>query len=189
MRYLLLSEYNAIHSDFRGVWTTERDDQPDWNLERHKYMGKRTMMAGDGSCSLLIEDMSFRVMDDILYRRFLLHSDKDGAIIYLPVSMSSDDYGRLYQWFAARLKTTDSSLFKLDEQHNNVWYRWSLAGSDGARYQLLRLPDTTDAQIESATEWIRRSFDVVDLHCIKIKRMHDLQPEIDVLFPVAAAIE
>lgn len=59
MRTIPLPEYNRIHPDFRGIWTTERDDQPNWARDRHLYMGKRVMMAGDGSCTLLIEGLSF----------------------------------------------------------------------------------------------------------------------------------
>jgi len=64
MKQITLSEYNKIGPDFRGVWTTERDDLPDWPQKRHLYMGKRTMMSGDGSCTLLIEGLSFEIIDD-----------------------------------------------------------------------------------------------------------------------------
>lgn len=64
MKQITLSEYNAIHSDHRSVWDTERDDLPDWPEKRHLYMGKRTMMSGDGTCSLLIEGLSFEIIDD-----------------------------------------------------------------------------------------------------------------------------
>lgn len=60
---ITLSEYEAIHPDSRGVWDTERDDLKDWPEIRHKYVGKRTMMAGDGSCTLLIEGLSFEIVE------------------------------------------------------------------------------------------------------------------------------
>ena len=41
---LTLKEYNAIHTDYRGVWSTERTDWPDWDKVRNQYMGKRTLM-------------------------------------------------------------------------------------------------------------------------------------------------
>jgi hypothetical protein len=31
---LTLKEYNAIHTDYRGVWSTERTDWPDWESVR-----------------------------------------------------------------------------------------------------------------------------------------------------------
>lgn len=60
---ITLTDYEAIHPDYRGVWDTERDDLPNWSVERHKYIGKRTMMAGDGSCTLLIEGLSFQIIE------------------------------------------------------------------------------------------------------------------------------
>ncbi len=63
MQTILLSEYNKLHSDFRGVWTTERHDMPDWAEERDKYMGKRTMLS-DGC--LLVEGLGFEIIDDSL---------------------------------------------------------------------------------------------------------------------------
>lgn len=56
------ADYNAIGRDFRGVWDTERDDLPNWDKVRDKYMGKRTMMSGDGTCTLLIEGLNFVVV-------------------------------------------------------------------------------------------------------------------------------
>lgn len=64
MKQITLAEYNKIGKDFRSIWTTERDDLPDWPEKRHLYMGKRTMMSGDGSCTLLIEGLSFEIIDD-----------------------------------------------------------------------------------------------------------------------------
>jgi hypothetical protein len=63
MRQITIAEYNAIHTDFRGIWTTERDDWPDWPEIRHKYIGKRTMMAGDGKCTLLVEGLGFEIVE------------------------------------------------------------------------------------------------------------------------------
>lgn len=57
-------DYNKIHPDFRGVWTTERDDIPGWAEKREKYMGKRTMLHNDnGVTCLLIEGMGFQIID------------------------------------------------------------------------------------------------------------------------------
>lgn len=36
--------YEAIHPDYRSVWTTERTDWAGWDLLRSQYMGKRTLM-------------------------------------------------------------------------------------------------------------------------------------------------
>lgn len=65
MPTITLSDYLAIHPDYRGVWETERDDLPNWSEVRHKYIGKRTMMAQDGSCTLLIEGISFEIVPNL----------------------------------------------------------------------------------------------------------------------------
>lgn len=46
------AEYERIHPDFRGVWTTERTDIPGWENIRHQYLGKRTLIRDN---ALLIE--------------------------------------------------------------------------------------------------------------------------------------
>lgn len=48
MRKITLSEYNAIPEDYRGIWTVERWDLPDWAEIREKHIGKRTMMVNAG---------------------------------------------------------------------------------------------------------------------------------------------
>jgi len=60
-------EYLAIHPDSRGVWTSERTDWPNWEAERHKYMGKRTVMAGAFTgeiCTLYVEGMGLGSIPD-----------------------------------------------------------------------------------------------------------------------------
>lgn len=37
--------YDAIHPDYRSVWTTERTDWAGWDSIRHQYMGMRTLMT------------------------------------------------------------------------------------------------------------------------------------------------
>lgn len=56
---ITLKEYNAIHQDYRGVWSTERTDLPEWESVRDQYMGKRTLMRGG---ALLVEDLNFRIV-------------------------------------------------------------------------------------------------------------------------------
>lgn len=56
---LTLKEYNTIHTDYRGVWETERTDLPDWEKIREQCMGKRTPIRAG---SLLIEDLHFRIV-------------------------------------------------------------------------------------------------------------------------------
>lgn len=61
-KQITLAEYNALHPDFRSVWTTERWDLPDWENERKKHMGKRTMLSYDNGTVLLIEGIHFDIV-------------------------------------------------------------------------------------------------------------------------------
>lgn len=62
---ITLSEYNALHKDYRGVWTIERDDLPNWAEIRDKHMGKRTMLHYDnGATVLFVEGLDFEIIAD-----------------------------------------------------------------------------------------------------------------------------
>ena len=69
MRKITLSEYNAIPYDYRGIWTVERWDLPNWAEIRKKHIGKRTMMVYDNGTCLLVEGMGFEVVDDSLWKK------------------------------------------------------------------------------------------------------------------------
>lgn len=43
------AEWDAIHPDYKGVWTTEQTDWPNWAEVRDQYMGKRTLMRAQGA--------------------------------------------------------------------------------------------------------------------------------------------
>ncbi|MBY9629158.1 hypothetical protein KUU78_30890 (plasmid) [Pseudomonas aeruginosa] len=55
------AEYERIHPDFRGVWTTERTDIPGWENIRHQYLGKRTLIRDN---ALLIEGLSLTIVEE-----------------------------------------------------------------------------------------------------------------------------
>lgn len=64
MRKITLSEYNAIPENYRGIWTVERWDLPDWAEIRKRHIGKRTMMVYDKGTCLLVEGIGFEIVDD-----------------------------------------------------------------------------------------------------------------------------
>lgn len=64
MRKITLSDYNAIPEDYRGIWTVERWDLPNWAEIREKHIGKRTMMVYDNGTCLLVEGIGFKIVDD-----------------------------------------------------------------------------------------------------------------------------
>ena len=69
MRKLTLSEYNSIPKDYRGIWTVERWDLPNWAEIREKHMGKRTMMVYDKGTCLLVEGLGFEIVDDSAWKK------------------------------------------------------------------------------------------------------------------------
>ena len=64
MRKITLSEYNAIPENYRGIWTIERWDLPDWAEIRKRHIGKRTMMVYDKGTCLMVEGIGFEIVDD-----------------------------------------------------------------------------------------------------------------------------
>lgn len=64
MKRITLSEYLAVPENYRGVWTTERWDIPDWENLRKSHMGKRTLMVYDKGTCLLVEGLSLEIVDD-----------------------------------------------------------------------------------------------------------------------------
>lgn len=58
MKIMSEAEWNATHDDFKGLWTIERTDWPNWEKVRDSYMGKRTVMS-EGS--LLVEGMGLLI--------------------------------------------------------------------------------------------------------------------------------
>ncbi len=69
MRKITLSEYNAIPEDYRGIWTVERWDLPNWAEIREKHIGKRTMMVYDNGTCLLVEGIGFEIVDDTSWKK------------------------------------------------------------------------------------------------------------------------
>jgi hypothetical protein len=67
---MTLSEYLRKPKDYRGEWDTERWDIPNWEEERKKYMGKRTLMTNiDGATCLVVEGLSLEIIDDTDWKK------------------------------------------------------------------------------------------------------------------------
>lgn len=66
---MTLSEYIAVPENYRGVWTTERWDIPDWENLRKSHMGKRTLMVYDKGTCLLVEGLSLEIVDDSSWKK------------------------------------------------------------------------------------------------------------------------
>jgi hypothetical protein len=65
MVYVSQSAYDK--SQYNGIWDVERWDWPNWEEERVKYMGKRTIMppfALFGTTCLLVEGQGMEIVSD-----------------------------------------------------------------------------------------------------------------------------
>ena len=69
MKEITLSEYNSIPEDYRGIWTVERRDLPDWAEMREKHMGKRTLVVYDNGTKLLVEGLGLEIVDDSSWKK------------------------------------------------------------------------------------------------------------------------
>lgn len=69
MKKITLSEYNSIPEDYRGIWTVERWDLPDWAEMREKHMGKRTLVVYDNGTKLLVEGLGLEIVDDSSWKK------------------------------------------------------------------------------------------------------------------------
>lgn len=69
MKKITLSEYNSIPKDYCGIWAVERWDLPNWAEIRKRHMGKRTMMVYDKGTCLLVEGLSFEIVDDSTWKK------------------------------------------------------------------------------------------------------------------------
>ena len=63
MKVMTEAQYQAVHPDYRGVWSTEKSELPKWEQERHLYMGKRTLLTseGQGGTALHVEGISLEI--------------------------------------------------------------------------------------------------------------------------------
>lgn len=70
--YVSQSAYDETPKSYKGVWDVERWDLPNWETERVKYMGKRTIMPPfalfDTTC-LLVEGNGMEVISDEEWQR------------------------------------------------------------------------------------------------------------------------
>ncbi len=186
MHRMLVSEYDNTHSDFRGIWSTEHANEPDWAEVRHLYMGKRTIMSGDGTCSLLIEGLSLALYADADYERHLLHVDTTGAVVFVRRNLSSLAWRQVHQAAARRLgdkNTTILSTYLMPLRHSiaGVWYSTELVSAAGVVAYVVRLPHNTAGDMRYATDKLRSSLDVVRAREITIANVVDMQPELDAI--------
>jgi len=64
MQKITKAEWGKIHSDFKGIWTTERWDWKNWEKLRQFYVGKRTLLSNEnGGSVLLLEGVDFEIVE------------------------------------------------------------------------------------------------------------------------------
>ncbi|UUZ66340.1 hypothetical protein LP417_35610 (plasmid) [Polaromonas sp. P1-6] len=58
MLKLTQEQYDKSHADFKGLWSIERTDWPDWDAIKERYMGKRTITHHG---ALLVEGVGLEI--------------------------------------------------------------------------------------------------------------------------------
>lgn len=109
---------------------------------------------------------------------WLIHFNGIGALIKLSTrDTTADQFGEMQRRFASECgaRVDFADMIRLDPQQSaeGVLYDWELAGPDGASYRLIRFPTTEDGEIDRAKDYLRRSFDVVRLSVLSIRRLID----------------
>lgn len=110
--------------------------------------------------------------------RYLMTSGETGAIVDVPRSASSDDYGRWQKQFASDHEGGFygyAEMWRLVDwcKHRGVYWDEELAGPGGASFVLFCLPENPKEDIDAAEDYIRRGRDVVRLRRMKIRRLVD----------------
>ena len=92
------------------------------------------------------------------------------ALAHIPGSTSSDEWGNLQRSFARACGSKDPSQEFVtcitlwpDQCREGVYYSWGLANSDGAWYEVYRMPHQSTEEVKACRNSIRRSQDVVSM--------------------------
>lgn len=114
--------------------------------------------------------------------KYLLFGEKVATIIDIPKGATSEDYAELMTRFErehCKGRFDFPALRKLheDQKRFEIYYDWELAGSAGASYEMFVLPGTSESDVESCEDYIRRSFDVVRLRVLRFARLVDFPVE------------
>ena len=115
------------------------------------------------------------------FSSFLLHYGARGTFVQMRREDTSQYYGLAQRAFAmvagapvaGGVVQDHADMFRLhpDQKVQGVFYEEGLAGSRGACFRLLQLPDTTPEQLARAKSQLRRERDVVGLSVLRIKRL------------------
>ncbi len=108
---------------------------------------------------------------------WLLHGSNKGSLVEFDSKQHSDEYGKLQDKYGAKFGMKGrfgfASMFNMSraEMVEGVPYEWGLAGPDGAWFNLIKLPDTTEEQIKCAKFRLRTDRDVVSISVLRIKEL------------------
>ena len=87
---MTLSEYLRVPKNYRGVWTNERWDIPNWAYIREKHLGKHTLMTNinGGTCLKFFTERGFEPhYADCLIR---YKDNYDTVEVRIAIGMDSD---------------------------------------------------------------------------------------------------
>lgn len=114
---------------------------------------------------------------------YLIHAHGKGRFIELNTrETSSDQFAEMQINFATEAKggppkDVYEKYADMERLHpecvtsNGIPYTWGLAGPDGAWFMLIATPDTSEEELQSAKEQLRRERDVVRCSVLRIKEL------------------
>ena len=63
MKLITQENWDKTPSDYKGVWTTERTDWPEWERVKDSFMGKKTLLtASPKGTALMVEGIHFQIV-------------------------------------------------------------------------------------------------------------------------------
>jgi hypothetical protein len=109
---------------------------------------------------------------------YLLIAGGKAAEVSIPKGAPSAYYGQVEKafWAAANTKEFIRWVRLPAEQAAGIPFTWELAGSAGATFNLIALPDTTKEQIDAAKAKLRAQRDVVSMRVIRVSTMIPFTP-------------
>jgi hypothetical protein len=64
MKLITQENWDKTPKDYKGIWTIEREDIPNWNKIRTNYVGKKTLLTATANgTGLMVEGIHFKIVD------------------------------------------------------------------------------------------------------------------------------
>jgi len=108
---------------------------------------------------------------------WLFTGNHKGAIVLFDSAQHSDEYSKLQDEYGKKFGMSGrfgfAEMLNLSsiEMVEGVPYEWWLSGPGGARFNLVKLPGTTEEQIKKAKHRLKTDRDVMSISVLRIKEL------------------